>query len=258
MPPVSQYIPITLPRAEPPTPPARGRSPVATGGIWFFAIASFLLLGLSGLIAWRWVDGNILHWGIKDGTTTEVNSAELLERVRAFELATTKHTYAGNAHVDAAKVLSAGPARLSLPSFLAGQKLDVKGNVTITAGVDLATIRPEDMQVTRQGKDVHVVITVPAPEILSAELVPNTLDLETSQGVLTRIRSSVGLSETDLRDQAADQVVAVAKRSALEQGILNDAARETERRLQAFLQSLPQTGSERVTYTIVARPPAAQ
>jgi hypothetical protein len=235
-----------------------GRSSLATLGIWSFALASLLLLGLSGLITWRWVDRNLLHWGVEDGKTTQVNSAELLERVQAFELATVKHTYSGNAHIDAEKVLSAGPARLSLPSWMAGQKLDVTGEVVITAGVDLAKVRPEDMQITRQGQDVHVVITTPAPEILSTELVPNTMDIDTSQGLFTRVRTTVGFDEKDLRDQAADQLALVAKRSALEQGVLDDAAYETERRLQAFLNGLPQTGTGRVTYVVVARPAAAQ
>jgi hypothetical protein len=141
---------------------------------------------------------------------------------------------------------------------MAGQSLDVTGDVTVTAGVDLAKLRPEDMQIARQGRDVQVLITVPAPELLAAELVPNTLDMDTSRGILTRIKTTAGFDEKDLRDQAADQLVLVAKRSALEQGILDDAARETERRLQAFLNGLPQTGDERVSYVVVARPPAAQ
>jgi hypothetical protein len=259
MPPYSQYVPATPAQPQPGEPPRpRGRSPLATLGLWSFALASLLLLGLSGLMTWRWVDRNLLHWGIEDGKTTQVNSVELLERVRAFELATVKHTYGGEAQIDAAKVLSAGPARLSLPSWMAGQRLDVRGNVIVTAGVDLARVRPEDMQITRQGRDVQVVIAIPAPELLSAELMPNTMDMGTSQGLLTRIKTSVGFDEKDLRDRAADQLIMVAKQSALEQGILDEAALETERRLQAFLNGLPQTGDGRVTYVVVARPPAEQ
>jgi len=259
MPPYGEYVPTTQTRPQPAEPPRTpGRSPIATLGIWTFALASLMLLGLSGLMTWRWVDRNLLHWGIEDGKTTEVNAAELLERVRAFELTTVKHTYGGNAEVDAAKVLSAGPARLSLPSWMAGQELKVTGNVTIAAGVDLARVRPEEMQITRQGRDVQVVITVPAPEILSAELVPNTLNMDTSQGLLTRIKTTAGFNEKDLRDRAADQLVVAAKGSALDQGILDEAARETERRLQTFLNALPQTGDGRVTYVVMARPPAEQ
>ena len=69
------------------------------------------------------------------------------------------------------------------------------------------------------------------------------------------LKTSVGLSEKDLHDVAADQVVLIAKQSAAEEGILDDAAREAESRLQAFLNSLPQTGDAPVTYQVVARPP---
>ena len=228
-------------------------------GVWFFTLAALLLLGLSGLVAWRWVDRNLLHWGVKDGPTQTVNQAELLQRVRAFELATVKHTYAGEAHIDATKVLNAGPKRVALPSFLAGQQLDAKGNVTVTAGVDLSRVRPEDMEVTRQGRDVRVTIRVPAPEILSAELVPNTLDMSTNAGIATRLRQAIGLKEEqDLRDRAADEVVLVARETAIQQGILEEAAREAERRLEAFLQSLPQSGNERITYIVEVRPPSHQ
>jgi hypothetical protein len=255
----TQYIPVRPVQPEP-EKPLRDRSRIAGRvGIWFFALASLLLLGLSGLMAWRWVDRNLLHWGIEEGRTTQVNSADLLQRVRAFELSTVKHTYSSHAQVDAGQILNAGPVRTSLPSWVAGQKLDVTAKVSVAAGIDLSNVRSEDMQIVRQGKnDVRILITVPAPEILSAELVPSSLDMETSAGVITRIRTSVGLSETDLRDQAADRVILLAKQSAIEQGILDDAAREAELRLQTFLNSLPQTGTDRVTYQIVARPPRAQ
>lgn len=258
MPEFTQYIPVT-PQVQPaPQPEQPRRSAVGRAGVWFFALASLLLLVLSSVIAWRWLDNNILHWGVAEGTTTEVNHAELLERVRAFELATVKHTYGGQAHVDANKVLNAGPARVSLPSWVAGQKLDVTGKVIVTAGVDLSKVKPEDMTVTREGKDTRVTIRVPAPEILSAELVPNSLDMSTSSGVITRLGQSVGVNEKDLRDRAADQVVLVAKESALEQGILDDASYEAERRLRAFLQSLPQGGDGRVTYVIEVVPATVQ
>jgi hypothetical protein len=256
--PSPQYIPATPAAAPPEARPDRRRSPVATAGVWFFALASLILVGLSAVVAWRWVDRNLLHWGIDEGQTTEVNSAELLRRVRAFELATVKHTYQGNAEVDARNVLNAGPASVSLPPWLAGQQLKVKGNAVVTAGVDLSKVRPEDMQVTRNGRDTTVTITLPPPEILSTELVPGTLDMDTSAGLLTRIRTSVGLSENDLRDRAADQVALLARESAMERGILDEASFEAERRLQTFLNSLPQDGDGRTTYVVQVRPPAAQ
>lgn len=236
--------------------PAGGWS-AGRAGMWLFALASLMLLALASLMTWRWVDRNLLHWGVEDKPAQTVSHTELLERVRAFELATIKHSYAGQAHVEIDKVFNAGPQRVALPDWLAGQEMDAKGQVRVTAGVDLSRIRPEDMEVTQQGRDTHVIIRVPAPEVLSTELLPGTLDISTRAGLITRVRQGAGLSEQDLRDRGADEVMRVAKETAVQQGILDEAARETERRLQAFLQSLPQTGG-RVTYTIVVREPAAQ
>ena len=249
--------PLDADAAEPPPSPAGGRSPLRFAA-WALLIASLVLLvtlSVSAFLAWRWVDRNVLNWGTKDQPAETVNHAELLRRVRAFELATVKHTYDTQAHVEVNKVFDAGPSRVPVPAFIAGQELDVKAKVTVAAGVDLSGIRENDMEITRQGNETRVLIRVPAPEILSTEIVPNTLDMSTNSGLITRLRQRLGLNEQDLRDRAADEVVGVAKETAVREGILNEAAREAERRLQAFLQSLPQTGEERVTYIIVARDP---
>lgn len=230
---------------------------VARAGTWFFTVASLLLLGLSAVATWRWVDHNLLHWGLADSRTATVNHAELLERVRAFELATVKHTYQGQAHVDVAKQLNAGPVRVGLPSWVAGQRLAVTGRATVAAGVDLSRVKPDDMTVTREGKETRVVIRVPAPQVLSTELVQGSLDMTTGAGVVTRLTKAAGIGETDLRDRAADEVVRVARDTAVQQGILDDAAREATGRLQAFLQALPQPGGK-VTYVVEVAPPPAQ
>lgn len=251
----TEYIPYAAADAD-----DRAAEPTGRGktGWWVAATLALMLFSVGGVMTWRWVDSNLLRWGIEDGATTATDSARLIERVRAFELGTVKLTYAGKARIEAEKRVAAGPVRFGLPGWVAGQALDVTGDATVTAGIDLAGVAPEDMQITRQGKDVTVLIRLPAPRVLSTELVPNSLDMDTSAGVLTRIKQGVGLSEADLRDRAADQVVTAAREAAIQQGILTDAGREAERRLQAFLQSLPQTGSERVTYTVVARDPATQ
>jgi hypothetical protein len=230
---------------------------VRRAGMWSFALGSVMLLVLASLMTWRWVDANLLHWGVDDGRTETVNGAELLEQIRAFELATVKQTHATQSRIEAEKVLNAGPMHVSLPGWAAGQRLDVKGRAIVTAGVDLSRVGAQDMEVIRNGKDTQVLIRLPAPEVLSTELVPNTLNLDASSGVLTRIGQSIGVSERDLRARAADQVIVAARENALEQGILDEAGRESERRLQAFLQSLPQPGGK-VTYIVTVREPAAQ
>lgn len=266
-----EHVPTTL--AEQPTlvsaplivreatSPQQPEPPAASGGHLFrnsflaLVLSGMLFVGVGGYLGWQWLDGHLLHWGVHDGATTNVNNAELLQRVRAFELATVKHTYAAQAHVDAGKVLNAGPKKIDLPGWVDGQKLDAKGNAIITAGVDLSRVKPEDMTVTRQGKDTEVTIHLPPSEVLSAELVPNTLDMSTSSGLFSRLRQSIGLSDKDLRDQAADQVTQGARVAAVQQGILDDADREAERRLQTFLNSLPQPANGgRTTYTVIVSP----
>lgn len=245
-------------RATGPEPPA-GPPPRRTGraGVAIVTLASVLLLGVSGLVAWQWLNQNLLHWGVEDGRTTTVHQAELIERIRAFELATVKHTYAGQARVDDSKRLAAGPVRLGLPNWVAGQQLDVTGEVRVTAGVDLSAVSPDDIEVQRTGKETRVLIRLPAPMVLSSELLPDTLDLSTHEGVLTRVSRRVGVNERDLRDIAADQVIASARGAAIDQGILSDAAVEAQRRLGAFLAMLP-AADGRVTYVIEIRAPAVQ
>jgi uncharacterized protein DUF4230 len=224
---------------------------VARAGAWCFALAAFLLLALSAVVTWRWLDYNVLHWGVEDGKAVAVNDAELLERVRAFELATIKHTYSGRARLDALQMLAAGPLRYTFPGWAAGQRLDVSGEVRVAAGVDLSGVGRGDMDVTREGNATRVVVRLPAPQILSAELMPDTLHTSTRSGLITRL----GVGDPDLRDRAADEVTRAARTAAVEQGILDDATRETQRRLEAFLQSLPQSGG-RIAYTVEVREPA--
>ena len=219
-----------------------------------FTLAALLSMLLLAFMAWRWVDGNIFSLGIRDGKTTMINEAQLLEKLRAFELATVKHTYQSNASLNAGKDFNAGVTEVGLPSWLAGQKMSVNGKVTVTAGADMSQVRKEDLRISRNGEAVEVTIVLPSPQILSAEVVPHTLDIDTSQGVLTRFRSRVGFSERDLKDEALDRLIAVAKEGASKNGLLVDAQHELESRLAAFLNSLPRTGKEQVTYRVEARP----
>jgi len=219
-----------------------------------FTIAALLAMAFSAFVGWRWFNSNVLSLGIHDGDTTLVNQAQLLEKIRAFELVTIKHTYQANAKLDASKDFNLGVTEVGLPSWLAGQKMEVNGRVTVTAGADLSQLKKEDIVVTRQGDRMVVTLNVPAPQLFSAEPVANSIDIETSQGVLTRFRSRVGFSEKDLKDGALDRLIDVAKQGALKNGLLNDAQRETQWRLEGFLNSLAATGDGRVTYVVHMQP----
>ena len=45
--------------------------------------ALVLLVVFSGYLTWQWLDRNLLHWGIEDGKVTVIDSAEIVERIRA-------------------------------------------------------------------------------------------------------------------------------------------------------------------------------
>jgi hypothetical protein len=174
--------------------------------------------------------------------------------LRVFQVVTVKDKYQANAQIDVDKVFAAGPARVNLPGWVAGQKLNVSGDVVVAAGVDLSALGRDDIEVKRQGRETHVIISVPQPEILSTELVPNTIDIDTSQGVFTRLKTRLGFSETDLRDKAVDQLALSAQRAAATKGLLTEASSETQRRLEAFLQALPRGAGDTVTYEIQVKP----
>ena len=224
----------------------------------FIAVSVLAFLVLSTFATWKWLDHNVLHWGVEDSRVTRVDRTELIEKLRAFEVVTVKHSYNTKAGTEVEKELRAGPIQVSLPGWLAGQQLDVRGEVTVAAGIDLSGLTPDDIEVVRGADGVHVIINVAEAKLTSTALVPGTMDIDTNQGVLTRFRSRIGLEEKDLRDQAVDRLVQAAEQAALKDGILLDAAREASNRLGAFLGSLPQTGSQKVTYEIrVSQPPAA-
>jgi hypothetical protein len=217
-------------------------------------IASLVSIAFVALLTWRWFDANVLSLGINNGETTVVNQAQLVEKIRAFEIGSVKHIYKGNAQVDASKELNAGFTDIGLPSWLAGQRMAVNGRVMITAGADMTLLRKEDVRIVRQGDNVEVTILLPSAQILSAEIVPWTMNIETSQGLITRASSHLGLSEKDLKDDALDRLVAVAKEAALKNGLMDEAQRELKWRVEGFLHSLPPTGREHVTYVVQTRP----
>jgi hypothetical protein len=222
-----------------------------------FTIVALLAMAFSAYVGWLWFNGNVLGLGIEDGKTTVVNEALLLEKIRAFELVTIKHTYETNASINAGKDLNLGVTRFGLPSWVAGQQMSVNGRVVVTAGADLSQVKSEDITLLRQGNNVQVVIDLPAPQVLSVAPDGGSVDIDTSQGILTRAKGRVGFGDADLKDQALERLVDVARAGAVKNGLLEDAQRETQWRLEGFLNSLPVAGSEHVTYVVHVQPAPA-
>lgn len=235
---------------------SRAFSPFRAAG-WVALLGTIALFAFSGYVTWRWVDEHVLSMGIEDAGTTTTNTVDLVERIQAFELVTTKDTYDTRSNTDFKKRLNLGVTKVGLPGFVAGQELDVKAQVTVSAGVDLSQVRPEDVEVIQNGRDAVVIVRIPEAQITSTEVDPDSFDISTSAGLLTRVRSTIGLSERDVRDGALGAVMTLGREEALRSGILDEATLRAREQLQAFLQSMPQVGEGRITYRVELQPKPA-
>lgn len=248
---------MTLPDAAPLriqlVPPRPRFDPLRALG-WVALLATLVTLAAGGYLTWRWADDHLFSLGIQDAGQAHVDSAALLERVHTLDLVTVRDTYDTHANTEFHKRLNAGLATFELPGWVAGQELDVHAKVTVSAGVDLSQVAPEDITVTAAGRDATVTIAIPEARVTSTEIDPSAFDITTHAGLLTRLRKTVGLGERDVRDQAVGAVTSVARDEALREGVLEAAGAEARARLQALLQSLPQPpGGAHVTYAVATK-----
>lgn len=215
-------------------------------------LVSTVLLVIAGVTAWRWTDQHLLHVGFTTSKTTTVNRTELVRQIRAFQLITVKQTYATRTQQSISQTFSVGTSRMSLPVWLAGEQMTVQGQVQVLAGVDLAQVGPNDIVVRESGTHRAVQVTIPRAEVLSTELVPNTLRVSTTAGVLPQLEQALGISDDQLRDRAADLLLQAGREAAEQQGIEASAAAEAQQQLADFLQTLPSDGG-RVTYAVAVQ-----
>lgn len=252
MPEQQYYLPVSLT-----TGPTRTFAPTSALR-WVGVLSTLLVLTVGGYVGWNWMHDHIFSIGIEDAGQVTVNQASLLEQVRTFELVTVKDTYDSRSHTAFNKRLNAGFTKIGLPGWVAGQDLKVTAKVTVAGGVDMAQVRPEDIQVIQNGQDAVVVVRIPEAQVTSTEIDANSFDISTSAGILTRIGNTVGLGDRDVRDSAVGAVTNLARDQAVADGILAQAQQEARTRLQAFLQALPQSGPGHITYLVEQQDAAPQ
>ncbi len=116
-----------------------------------------------------------------------------------------------------------------LERFLTGEKIVLVAAGEVEAGVDLASLNSDDVEVSGE----KVTIRLPGPEILSASLDEGrTAVYDRDQGLL-RLRpddAMVGEARLD----AEEEITATAR----ENGILDYASTNAEESIRAFVESL--------------------
>jgi hypothetical protein len=232
-------------------------SPTAVGLVLLAGaiVLSTALVLVAGTAAWRWTDQHLLRLGLTTRQTQTVNRTELVRQIRAFQLVSVKQTYATRTQQTVSQAFGTGTSQVALPDWLAGEQMTVQGRVQVLAGVDLSQVEPDDIVVSRQGNDRHVQVRVPPAQVISTELVPNTLRVSTTAGLLTQLEQALGITDDQLRNRAADLLLQAGRDAAQQQGIEAAAAGEAERRLTGFLQSVPSEGGHTSYAVVVKQPP---
>jgi hypothetical protein len=236
--------------------PGRAPWPSTALAVLFLAVSILLataaLLG-AGVLALRWTDAHLPHVALSGRETHTVNRTELVRQIRAFQLITAKQTYATHTEQTVSQTFSVGTSRVALPGWLASEQMRVEGQAQVLAGVDLSQVKPEDITVTGSGKNRSVQVAIPQAQVLSTELVPNTLHISTMAGVLPQLEWALGISDDQLRNRSADSLLQAGRQAAEQQGIETSAAAEAQQRLTSFLQALPADGGH-ISYTVVIKP----
>lgn len=206
-------------QVEKPPAPRRTRRPVLAllAGI----AIGVLLLALLGHEAHSGFLGRVAAVMVGRGTRIDTSAPTVVDRIRQLSrLETVQYS------LD--KIVEGDRENAYLPDFLVGEKLLLIAHGEVTAGVDLAELKPGDVSV--HGDTVHV--RLPAPEVLSTRIDnAKTRIYSRSTGLLVSADPNL---ETQVR-QAAEQQMTQA---ALADGILDKARQNARTSVTTLLEGL--------------------
>ena len=143
---------------------------------------------------------------------------------------TTTQTYVVKTDKDS---VNFGLFKVDVPGVIAGQSLQVVGNVITTAGVDLQQLTQNDIQVTSKGNHVAVTLHLPYPRVYYTEV--TDLRQDTTRGVATKL---FGLGHTDLESQAMQVLKDQGQAQAIAAGIDALAQQHATEELTRLVQAL--------------------
>ena len=132
------------------------------------------------------------------------------------------------------KIVSGSKENLILPDFLAGDRLLMLVHGDVVAGIDFATLKPDDVHIS--GHEVH--IHLPAAQVFSTRLDSGKTRVYSRQtGLLVPTDPNL---ETQVRQESERQL----EQSALADGILRTAHQNAASTVTSLLQGL---GFEQIT-----------
>lgn len=192
------------------SPPARPRSLVT--GLFGF-VGGFALAFAFAVIAWA------IFW--RSGRHIDLSRPTVVQHVQQLQrLETVVYSME--------KIVSGSQESRYLPQFLAGDRLLLIVYGEVTAGVDLAHLDAEALQISNGA----VQIAMPAPDIFSTRIDNARSRVYTREtGLFTSPDPHL---ESDVRREAERQV----RQAALDGGILPTAAANARATLTTFLKGL--------------------
>ena len=199
-----------MPPAMTSPPPARPRTLVT--GLFGF-VGGFALAFAFAVIAWA------LFW--RSGRHIDLSRPTVVQHVQQLQrLETVVYSME--------KIVSGSQENRYLPQFLAGDRLLLIVYGEVTAGVDLAHLDAEALQISNGA----VQIAMPAPDIFSTRIDNAKSRVYTREtGLFTSPDPNL---ESDVRREAERQV----RQAALDGGILLTAAANARTTLTTFLKGL--------------------
>jgi hypothetical protein len=211
-----------------PTDPTIGETPRKSSNPfpWILGILSGAILTVLLLAALIWLSTGLglfhLISGLRSGRTQiNVDQPTVVHQIQQLQrLETVSYT------MD--KIISGEHANAYLPKFLAGDRLLLVVHGEVIGGINLASLRPEDV-VLRGGK---VSLRLPAAEVFSTRL-----DNARTK-VYSRDTGLFSSPDPDLESQVRAEAERQLQQSALQDGILKTAADNARSTITGMLQGL--------------------
>jgi len=125
------------------------------------------------------------------------------------------------------KVIDSGSSGNAFQQFLFGDKILLIAHGSVVAGFDMSALTSKNVKISGQ----TIVVTLPAPEVLST-----SLD-ESQTRVYDRQKGLLTPSDTNLESTARAQAVTDIHQAACSEGILNTASDNAKKQLTPILSS---------------------